>query len=284
MATDNPKISAYVPKAVYDRFILFKEENDLSMSQAVIKILSEYFSISIGSDIPNEFTSSLPSRLESLEFQLNELRHSHNLLFEQVNSIQSTSELLNIPVIPNSVPLSDLPDNLLNNDNLNETISSELNGELLGELPLNNLISSEPISSILGETPLNISGEPNSGILDSVNSLSEDEQRNQLLNSFRDNPLAGKYLTIRLKLSSNAVLSNKKCNVSAEKFLAWSQDKDIDGIGWISVGVGRSSGYTPHDDTPFEKLQALDEWIKANTKSPTTSINHLPLSYEDSQS
>jgi len=282
MATDNPKISAYVPKAVYDRFIQFKEESNLSMSQAVIKILSEYFSISIGSDIPNEFTSSLPSRLESLEFQLNELRHSHNLLSEQVNSIQSTGEPLNIPVIPNSVP----PNNLLDNDNLNETISSELNGELLGELPLNNLISSEPISSIPSElsSDPSVDIEPDSGLINSVNSLSEDEQRNQLLNSFRDNPLAGKYLTIRLKLSSNAVLSNKKCNVSPEKFLVWSQDKDIDGIGWISVGVGRSSGYIPHDNTPFEKLQSLDKWIKANTKSPTTSINHLPLSYEDSQS
>ncbi len=45
MPTDNPKISLYVPQQIYDRFKPFQEEKKLSMSQAGIVILAEYFGI-----------------------------------------------------------------------------------------------------------------------------------------------------------------------------------------------------------------------------------------------
>lgn len=45
MPTDNPKISAYVPQLVYDTFKQFQDERGISMSQAVIVILAEYFGI-----------------------------------------------------------------------------------------------------------------------------------------------------------------------------------------------------------------------------------------------
>lgn len=45
MPTDNPKISLYVPQQVYDRFKEFQQKQDLSMSQAGIVILAEYFGI-----------------------------------------------------------------------------------------------------------------------------------------------------------------------------------------------------------------------------------------------
>jgi len=45
MPTDNPKISSYVPQAVYTRFKQFQDEHNLSMSQAVILILAEYFGL-----------------------------------------------------------------------------------------------------------------------------------------------------------------------------------------------------------------------------------------------
>ena len=45
MPTDNPKISLYVPQQIYDRFKSFQEERKLSMSQAGIVILAEYFGI-----------------------------------------------------------------------------------------------------------------------------------------------------------------------------------------------------------------------------------------------
>lgn len=45
MPTDNPKISLYVPQQVFDRFKSFQEEKKLSMSQAGIVILAEYFGL-----------------------------------------------------------------------------------------------------------------------------------------------------------------------------------------------------------------------------------------------
>lgn len=45
MPTDNPKISLYVPQAIYDAFNKFKDEQKLSMSQAGIVILAEYFGL-----------------------------------------------------------------------------------------------------------------------------------------------------------------------------------------------------------------------------------------------
>ena len=43
MPTENPKISAYVPRNVYDHLLAFKSDRGLSVSQAVIVILEEYF-------------------------------------------------------------------------------------------------------------------------------------------------------------------------------------------------------------------------------------------------
>ncbi len=43
MGTDNPKVSAYVPQAIKDRLKQFREEQNLSESQAVTAILAEYF-------------------------------------------------------------------------------------------------------------------------------------------------------------------------------------------------------------------------------------------------
>ena len=45
MPTDNPKISLYVPQQIYDRFRDFQKDQHLSMSQAGIVILAEYFGI-----------------------------------------------------------------------------------------------------------------------------------------------------------------------------------------------------------------------------------------------
>lgn len=45
MPTDNPKISSYVPQAVYDQLMTFKASRGLSISQAVTAILEEYFGL-----------------------------------------------------------------------------------------------------------------------------------------------------------------------------------------------------------------------------------------------
>lgn len=76
MPTDNPKISLYVPQQIYDRFKEFQSEQDLSMSQAGIVILAEYFGLK---ETIKEITEGTTvggvtlTRIEELEKRLKEL-------------------------------------------------------------------------------------------------------------------------------------------------------------------------------------------------------------------
>lgn len=88
MPTDNPKISLYVPQQVYDRFKKFQEEQGLSMSQAGIVILAEYFGLK---DVVTETTSKLPVGGVTLQaFQ--ELSSLFNELNKRVELLESTGK------------------------------------------------------------------------------------------------------------------------------------------------------------------------------------------------
>lgn len=66
MATDNPKVSSYVPQAVYDHLMTFKSERGLkSISMAVTAVLEEYFGLSKAT-----ISDATASRLETLEGKL----------------------------------------------------------------------------------------------------------------------------------------------------------------------------------------------------------------------
>lgn len=98
MPTDNPKISLYVPQQIYDRFKTFQEEKKLSMSQAGIVVLAEYFGLeetikeitegtTIGGITLSEF-EDLKQRVLKLESLINQVSQ------ERVEKIETTSELL----------------------------------------------------------------------------------------------------------------------------------------------------------------------------------------------
>ena len=72
MPTKNPKISAYVPQEIYDKFKAFQEERNLKMSQAVAVILAEYFELNhvITQSKGVEVGGVTLGRLEALEKKL----------------------------------------------------------------------------------------------------------------------------------------------------------------------------------------------------------------------
>ena len=78
MATENPKVSAYVPQILKDRLTKFREEREgISESQAVTVILAEYFNIEQVLDrIPEGAVVGgvTLGRVEALENQVVELR------------------------------------------------------------------------------------------------------------------------------------------------------------------------------------------------------------------
>ena len=73
MPTDNPKVSGYVPQAVYDRLIQFKDEQGVSVSQAVTIVLAEYFGIETEIDSPVAVGGVTLARLEALEEKFSQL-------------------------------------------------------------------------------------------------------------------------------------------------------------------------------------------------------------------
>jgi hypothetical protein len=89
MPTDNPKISLYVPQQIYNRFKSFQEERKLSMSQAGIVIIAEYFGIeetikeitegtTVGGVTLAEF-EKLKQRLEQVERQVEQSKTTSKL-------------------------------------------------------------------------------------------------------------------------------------------------------------------------------------------------------------
>ena len=73
MPTDNPKVSGYVPQAIYDRLIQFKDEQGVSISQAITIVLAEYFGIETEIDAPVPVGGVTLARLEALEKQVSQL-------------------------------------------------------------------------------------------------------------------------------------------------------------------------------------------------------------------
>ena len=94
MPTENPKISAYVPQVVYDKFLEFKSDKNISMSQAATLVFAEFFGVDLSnSSEPQSFTSGLPDRVKFLEEQF-------ELLIQRVDLVQSTSKPLESSDIP----------------------------------------------------------------------------------------------------------------------------------------------------------------------------------------
>ena len=115
MPTDNPKISAYVPQALYDRFKQFQNEQQLSMSQAVIVLLAEYFGLEQSiKDMDHCATVgniTLP-RIEAIERQLFDLSSE----IKTFKSTRKTTSNLPVKGVQSNLPLNyqnDIPSNLI---------------------------------------------------------------------------------------------------------------------------------------------------------------------------
>lgn len=94
MPTDNPKVSAYVPQALKDRLTQFRQEQgNISESQAVTIVLSEYFGIPTNVNSASEGVAVgcvTPARLEQLESQV-------AILTSTIEEIKSS--LLSRPIV-----------------------------------------------------------------------------------------------------------------------------------------------------------------------------------------
>lgn len=251
MATDNKKVSGYLPQSIFDLFEDFREKRSLSASSALIAILSEYFKVDHKveqSSLPynNDFVSR--EQFESLEIRLSELSSSLlsevDRLFEQRFS-GFRSELL-------SSSLESIEVQTVN-------IASEPFSESLNEPPRDDL-PNEPKSS---PPQLEL------GIVDPVvqekdSKVSSDFTLVEASVSFLS--LSGQRLAKRLSITTT-MLSTKKTQLSDQEFYDWLQAKDPNKISWQPAGGDlkkRVTGWVPSQDTLSEPLSRLKEWLDTN--------------------
>ena len=94
MPTENPKISLYVPQHIYDRFMEYKEESGLSMSQAGTVLLAQYFGIE---ETIKDITEGVViggvtlDRVEKIEDEIKQLK-------EQINKLVNQKEIISKPL------------------------------------------------------------------------------------------------------------------------------------------------------------------------------------------
>jgi len=196
MPTENPKVSAYVPQAIKDRLTQFrKETNNISESQAVIRILAEYFEMTeVLSQSSNGIGGVTLAALQAIELKLAsfmELVESRLVALE--NTTQNNSEL---PVVQERPPEN------------SQSIDS-----LPSELPVEILSETKSYEQNIGEVPVNLLGEP----LEEIT------------------PIPGLKLSLlRFGRPKNAIAGIKRSR-SIEDFTEWTRQQDPDHIAWKYV-------------------------------------------------
>lgn len=195
MATENPKVSAYVPQAIKDRLIQFRGEHGFSESQAVTSILAEYFGMTEAlGRASGEVGGVTLATMQAIEARLSSfmaLVESRLAALEGV--IQDKSEP--------PVAQEELPDN-------NQSISS-LSSELLNEVSLEVNSGGQHIS----ETLVNLLGEP----LEEIK------------------PIPGVKLSELRFRRPKAAIAGIKNRESIEKLTEWTRENDPDHIAWKFV-------------------------------------------------
>lgn len=276
MPTENPKISAYVPQAVFDRFIQFKEERGLSISQTVIEILVDYFGIDLSKSSTEKNTSGIPDRITILEKELADLKQSYVWLVQKVESIQTTSEPLksgfdNKPVDIHSDSLIEPLDGTLIATGSEPPSEPSINGSSVipsepeNELPIIKHLTEQESKLVDNSSP---QGIPKSGIPNlSPHQLEIVESVDNKGDNLLSNPPSGLDIKLNYALlaqrldATEGYLKNKKSTSSPEEFTEWSTKKDPDKISWQSIKQGKSVYHCPIGDLSDQQKTNLQDWL-----------------------
>lgn len=243
MATENPKVSAYVPQAIKDRLIQFREERNISESQAVTSILAEYFGMTeVLGRSPDGTGGVTLAGMQAIEARLASFMEIvEGRLAKLENTTQAKSKL------------SVVQERLLEN---NQPASN-----LLSELPSEILLEAKPDEQEVSEVPLSLLGEPleentNQGQMPLALDLEEPDR--ELIK------IDAELLARRLGMVVGS-LRNKKTKLGDKEFIEWTTTKDSGGIGWTTGKEGRKIYYKPAVLLESEVLSSLLKWIKENS-------------------
>jgi hypothetical protein len=232
MPTTNPKVSAYIPQHIFDRFQSFYKDKNISMSQAVAVIFAEYFEIE---PEVNYSGGLLTDRIRDLELKLSELSNSRSspVEFSKEGISELKSELFDALLKEAKINASEVQKTLF------DRLESELKSSLLKELESRLLISSSSELSLMpNQLGLGLTESP---ILQPVNTSSKHDVKQVVVEKSPkkvDYPNGVDILTsaqLGERINSNPQLISKqkgRCKGNPEKFVAWARKKDPQGYGW----------------------------------------------------
>lgn len=260
MPTDNPKVSAYVPQALKDRLTQFRQERELSESQAVIAILAEYFQmkeeIGRGSDRVSVGGVTL-ARMEDLEKRMSDLQSLVNQRFQELSEsinngrLSSGSQVDQKESLPDK-PLVDKQGSEVDGDvqaDSSKEIANEAAKETTDEAAKESVASEENGSSD-GRSPVESQDVTSQGrpIL---------ELQSKPLSDFE--PVTSVRLSQRFGKGNQSVKHRKRKNKdNMVEFIQWTQGEDPDGIAWEPV----DKGYVPTGELTSEQKSSLLRWYR----------------------
>ncbi len=277
MATENPKISSYVPKTIYDAFKKFQKAQKLSMSQAIIVILAEYLGVKEYSK--NNVVGGVT--LEALDEIKGKIKEIEDIQVspQEVEIIQEQLKEFNV-VKKKLESLEKRIDYLETKDILPTEITRIEKTKTI----------SEPLIAIAKEKEDNKAKHQKENGSLQLNLLSEPQEIK----------LEAKHLSMRLssenievslkKISSRAGLMMKKDSIQA--FRDWTRELDPNNIAWdiFKNPNGRKGSknrpvyyYLPYKPNE-EELKLLREWINKNLSGETPSMAVKNIEANDSQS
>ena len=227
------KISAYVPKEIYECLEKDKQEGEISLSQVIIAALANHYNIEVtvgksGRRVTLGGETATAERVNALEQKFEQFSFNVSTQIEQIlSAVQNNNRAIN-----------------RNNIDYEQSTSS------------NGAVKNQSIDKILDSSIKD---------LPSKIAVAETTDRNQQLalldikNDFGS--ISRKLLGLRLNTSPTSISNKKKKPI--KEFIAWSSQKDPDLIAWIFSSDG--TGYVPSRETTEDKLLKLKTWIAANT-------------------
>lgn len=272
MATDNPKVSAYVPQLIKDRVTQFRQEQEISESQAVTIILAEYFGLTqlLGRSPGESAVGGVTlARMEATEQKIISLTETLEDRFRQLEeAIAGLGINSDSPTVHSVIQVSETK--FVATEPVGGS-SSVISSELFKETEVQQassyteplLDSSDTQAELSKELQPKVNEQTTISLVESVQP--EENPQLSLLGESSSRllpkPLTGKVMAKRLGYHPDS-LSKVKTKATHEEFLSLSADKDPDSIAWKFAKKGR--GYLPANELSSELQDRLLNWLKEN--------------------
>jgi hypothetical protein len=219
--TKNPKVSAYIPQHIFDRFQSFCQEKEMSMSQATAVVFAGYFEIE---PEVNHLSGLLADRIQGLELKLSELNNLSGSSVELQKDLVSKlrSELTDVLLREVNSSIEKLQKSLI------DRLEIELNSKLRGSLP--NQLD-------LGVDVVVDSKKSAKSIPEDKKTKARVKNKNSKPREIADgiNSLTANQLGERLKLAAGSIINRRseaKAANNIQQFINWSKGRDPEKHGW----------------------------------------------------